>query len=70
MTIFVIDCYDVSDEDDGDGEVDGDGNNGGDCDDGNLYNSDHKKKDTNTNILCSITVLFRLRSKLARLSLE
>ena len=55
MTIFVIDCYDVSDENDGDG----------DCV-GNLYDSDHEKKNTNTNMTCSITLLPRLRPELAR----
>ena len=55
VTIFVIGCFDVSDEDDGDG----------DCV-GNLYDSDHEKKNTNTNMTCSITLLPRLRPELAR----
>ena len=58
MTIFVIGCFDVSDEDDGDGGH-------GDCV-GNLYDSDHEKKNTNTNMTCSITLLPRLRPELAR----
>ena len=67
VTIFVIDCYDVRDEDDGDGDGDGDGDDGGDGDcDGNLYDSDHKKNNANTNMLCSITLLPTLRPKMAR----
>ena len=64
MTIFVIGCFDVSDEDDGDG--DGDDGGHGDCV-GNLYDSDHEKKNTNTNMTCSITLLPRLRPELAEL---
>ena len=63
VTIFVIDCFDVSDEDDGDG--DGDDGGHGDCV-GNLYDSDHEKKNTNTNMTCSISLLPRLRPELAR----
>ena len=63
VTIFVIGCFDVSDEDDGDG--DGDDGGHGDCV-GNLYDSDHEKKNTNTNMTCSITLLPRLRPELTR----
>ena len=43
----------------------GDDGGHGDCV-GNLYDSDHEKKNTNTNMTCSITLLPRLRPELAR----
>ena len=55
----------VDDEDDGDGDGDGDDGGDGDCV-GNLYDSDPKKNNANTNMLCSITLLARFRHELAR----